>query len=213
MKNNLSALIRNIGKAQILCSLLVCQFLIQSSVFGQESSNAIFQVKSFLEHPPALKTLMFSNPCKEMGDIVEANEESLFTASVQDESFTLAALKTPDEVPQMAAKSLPIVGGIGSFRWSIMGMTLNLGQTNNTEIDTSNPAVILSETYEPTLDRPMNLGIFHAERGTLKVSENGEFSGPLTKRLLAWGGESKIKGRFSFSTDGRLLEEIGRAHV
>jgi hypothetical protein len=187
--------------------LLLCQLFVPSSAFSQESSNVAFQVKSFLEHPPALENLVFSHPCKEMGDIVEPNEENLFTASVQDDSFTLAVLKTPSEVPQMAAKALPIVGGIGSFRWSIIGMTLNLGQTNNTEIDTNDPAVILSEAYQPTLDRPMNLGIFHVGRGTLKVSDNGEFSGTIAKRLYSWAGESKIEGKFSFSTDGRFLKE------
>jgi hypothetical protein len=192
---------------QMSGSILFFFLLLSGSVSGQENSNIVFQVKSFLEHPPTLQTLTFSTPCKEMGDYVATNEESLFTASVQDDSFVLAVLRTPDEVPQMAAKALPIGGKAGSSRWSMFGMTLYLGQTNNTEIDTNDPAITPSETSEDHLDGPLNLGIFHAERGTLKVSENGEFSGPAKKRvLLSWGAESKIEGRFSFSPDGRRLE-------
>jgi hypothetical protein len=185
-------------------TMLLCYLLIPRDVHGED--NAILQTKTFLEHPPAINDITFSILSKGMGDTNGFSiDGKLYTAGVQDQDFVMAELKTPDQVPQMSTKTLPIAGKLGSFRWSMLGMTLNLGQTNGVA-EPQDPAVTLSKELETILDEPMNLGIYHAERGSLHVTESGEFSGPIAKRLFPWAGKAEIRGRFTLSTDGQRLE-------
>lgn len=151
--------------------------------------------------------MTFAILSKGMGDTNGYSMDGkLFMAGVQDDDFVMAELKTPDEIPQMSTRTLPIVGKVGSFKWSISGMTLNLGQSNGVAA-VDDPAVSLSQQLETILDEPMNLGIYQAERGTIHVSESGEFSAPIAKRLIAaWGTQSEIKGRFAFSAVNHHLE-------
>lgn len=185
-------------------TILLCCASGAATVWGQNS--VAIETKMFLEHPPAIENITFAILSKGMGDTNGFSVDGkLYSAGVQNRSFVVAELKSPDEFPQMSTKTLPIAGKADSLRWSILGMTLNLGQTNNVA-EPQDPAVTLSQALETTLDEPMNLGIYHAERGTLRVSESGEFSGPIAKRLFTWGAASEIQGRFTFSTDGRRLE-------
>jgi hypothetical protein len=190
-------------------SLIAFCFILLTSLKsnGEDFTNALAQVKNFLKFPPVVQNMVFGQPYKETTDNTGIHsEETLHGASVQEDSFVVVALKTPDEIPQMTTRTLPIAGKDHSFRWSIIGMTLNRGTTNSSEIDPNDPAARLSHELEWTLDEPMNLGIFHATRGTLHVSENGDFDGPLAKRITNWGKDTKIEGKFSFSPKG-LLDE------
>lgn len=184
--------------------ILICCVSIPATVRGQ--GNIAIETKAFLEHPPAIENITFAKMSKGKGDTNGYSVDGkLFTAGVQGEDFVMAELKTPDEIPQMSTRTLPIVGKAGSFRWSISGMTLNLGQTNGIATP-DDPAVSLSQQLETILDEPMNLGIYHAERGTLRVLESGQFSAPIAKRLISWGAQSEVEGRFTFSEDGVRLE-------
>lgn len=165
------------------------------------------EVKAFLEHPPSIENVTFAKLGKGTGDKSGLSVDGkLFTASVQNESFVMAELRTPDEVPRMSTRGLPIAGKSDSLRWSILGTTLHLGPTTNSVVEAKDPAVTLSETFESLLDEPMGLGIYHAERGALQVAESGEFFGPIAKRLHSWGPSSEIKGRLTFTPNGTRLE-------
>ncbi|HAO78363.1 MAG TPA: hypothetical protein DCQ92_05175 [Verrucomicrobia subdivision 3 bacterium] len=183
------------------------------NVCGEEPTNAIAQVKVFLENPPAVQNMVFGQPYKETRDKTGFHGmATLFSASFQGDCFALATLKTPDEIPQMTLGTLGIVGKDHSFRWGIIGMTLYRGSTNGSETDPHDSAVQFSESLEPTLNKPMNLGISQAMPGTIHVSANGDFEARLADYIPNWGKETnkeaKLEGRFIFSQEGLLDEAV-----
>jgi hypothetical protein len=173
-----------------------------------EVSQSISDVKSFLENPPALKTLEFVIQGEGNGDNFSyLKDGKLYLASVQNKNFTIAELANLQDVPMLSpTHHHPIAGFGGSSRWCILAQSIYITSTNMSGGNEKfkDEASIVSSGLEAVLDGTMNLGIYHADRGSVVVGADGSFTAPLSKRLAAWGANSKIHGRFHLSENSRL---------
>lgn len=176
------------------------------------STNSMSKVSFFLQNPPPVERIVFLVEGNGVGDDFSLSKtQKLYVASIQGSSFAIAELKALNDVPVLSpVRRLPIAGRDGISRWSILGQSIFLSSTNavgsaltdGAKLDSTNT---VSEGLEAQLNKILNLGIFHVDYGKLTVNDNGEFTGPLSRRLVGWGGYATISGEFSFSaTSGGL---------
>jgi len=192
-----------IGLILVFAQQIVCG---AASENDQPSAPPSHTLYGYFERLPSIETITFAKLAPGKGDTNGFSPDGkLFTASLRGEDFVVAELRSVDEEPRMTTRTLPIVGRLDSHVWSISGLNLNLGPTNGVS-EPDDPAVTLSHQLSMILDEPLNLGVYHLDRGMLKVSSDGVFNGPIAKRLADWGGDATVQGRFVFSSDLSRVE-------
>ena len=119
-------------------------------------------------------------------------------------------LKDTNDEPVASPRRIQITAGQAhSSAWTLSGANESITTNRSSATQTS----ILTSIMESHLDEALNLGIYQAARGTLRVDDHGHFSGPLSERLQqiasASGGSqaqapSTIQGAFTLSAAGRV---------
>jgi hypothetical protein len=196
--------------AALRCALMLAVSLAARDAVGAEPTGvAAERLGSYLRATQDISKLEFVLGGPGRGDRFSLSAtQKLYLGALRGNDFFLAELKDTSDLPTFSAsRTLPISGNGSRGRWGILGQTVFLQSTNGGAQGTENPenrAVTGSKMLESFLDNILNLGISHADRGTLKVEPDGRFVGPIANRLTNFAGTTSINGQFDVARDGSL---------